>query len=40
MQGRNPLPKGTVTTNSMGTHTDLEEITIEDAKTQNEEAIP
>jgi hypothetical protein len=40
VQGRNPLPKGTVTTNSMGTHTDLEEITIEDAKTQNEEAIP
>jgi hypothetical protein len=31
VQGRNPLPKRTIITNSVGTHKNLEEITIEDA---------
>jgi hypothetical protein len=40
VQGRNPLPKRIVTTNSKGTHADPEEITIEDEVSQNEEVIP
>jgi len=40
VQGRNPLPTRAVTTNSVGTQTDPEEITIEDAVAQNEEVIP
>jgi tetratricopeptide (TPR) repeat protein len=40
VQGRNPLPKRAVTTNSVGTQTDPEEIIVEDAVAQNEEVIP
>jgi hypothetical protein len=40
VQGRNPLPKRAVTTNSVGTQTDPEEIIAEDAVAQNEEVIP
>jgi hypothetical protein len=40
VQGRNPLPKRAVTTNSMGTQTNTKEIKIEDAVAQNEEVIP
>ena len=40
MQGRNPTPKRTITTNSMGTQTYPKEITVEDAVAQNEEVIP
>ena len=40
MQGRNPLPKEEVNTNSAGIQTDLEEIVVEETIAQNEEAIP
>jgi hypothetical protein len=40
VQGRNPLPKRIVTTNSVGTQTNPEEITVEDAVAHNEEVIP
>jgi hypothetical protein len=40
MQGRNPLPKEAVTTNSVGIQTDPEEIVIEEAVAQNEDVIP
>jgi hypothetical protein len=39
MQGRNPLPKREVTTNSVGIQTDPEEITVEDAVAQHEQVI-
>jgi hypothetical protein len=40
VQGRNPLPKEVVTTNSVGTLTNPEEIVVEGAVAQNEEVIP
>jgi hypothetical protein len=39
-QGIKSLPKRAVTTNSVGTQIDPEEIIIEDAVDQNEEVIP
>jgi hypothetical protein len=40
VQGRNPLPKQATSTNSMGTQTDLEELVVEEATTQDEDVIP
>ena len=39
VQGRNPLPKEEVTTNSVGTQTNPEEIVVEETVAQNEEVI-
>jgi hypothetical protein len=40
VQGRNPLPKEAVSTNSVGIQTYPEEIVVEEIVAQNEEAIP
>jgi hypothetical protein len=40
VQGRNPLPKRYITTNSVGIQTDPEEIVVEEIIAQNEEVIP
>jgi hypothetical protein len=40
VQGRNPLPKEAVSTNSVGIQTDPEEIVVEETVAQNEEAPP
>jgi hypothetical protein len=40
VQGRNPLPKEVVSTNSIGIQIELEEIVVEETIAHNEEAIP
>jgi hypothetical protein len=40
VQGRNPLPKEAVSTNSIWIQTDPEEIVIEETVAQNDEVIP
>jgi hypothetical protein len=40
VQGRNPLPKEAVSTNSLRIQTDTEEIVVEETVSQNEEAPP
>ena len=39
VQGRNPLPREAISTNSVGIRTDPEEIVVEEIVAQNEEAI-
>ena len=40
MQGRNPLLKKATSTTSVGIRTDPEELMVEEATTQDEDAIP